>query len=82
MEQTLRAAGQDSGPLCLSVLLNISRSYYELENYDRAAEYFRKVAAEDPTLVEQYSYLQTGEETGKAAAVGALGSVIFAGEDE
>ncbi len=82
VEQTLRAAGQDSGPLCLSVLLNISRSYYELENYDKAAEYFRKVAAEDPTLVEQYSYLQTGEETGKAAAVGALGSVIFAGEDE
>ncbi|MCP4162955.1 MAG: tetratricopeptide repeat protein, partial [Deltaproteobacteria bacterium] len=41
------------------VLLNISRSYYELENYDKAALYSEKMGEIDSELGSRYSYLSS-----------------------
>jgi hypothetical protein len=80
-EQVLDAAGQSDSSLYLTVLLNISRAYYELENYEKASEYFQKVAERDPSLVEQYAYLRSAKEGERAAEVGASAAIIFAGEE-
>jgi len=81
-EQTLDAGGQSESSLYLAVLLNISRAYYELENYDKASEYFQMVAKRDPTLVEQYAYLSSAKEGERAADVSSSATIIFAGETE
>ena len=81
-EQTLDAVGQSGSSLYLAVLLNISRAYYELENFDKASEYFQKVAERDPTLVEQYAYLNSAKEGERAADVSSSATIIFAGETE
>lgn len=81
-EQTLDAVGQSGSSLYLAVLLNISRAYYELENFDKASEYFQKVAERDPTLVEQYAYLSSAKEGERAADVSSSATIIFAGETE
>ena len=82
VEQVLDAGGKSESSLYLAVLINISRAYYELENYDKAAEYFQKVAERDPTLVEQYAYLRSAKEGERAAEVSASATIIFAGENE
>jgi hypothetical protein len=81
-EQTLDAGGQSESSLYLAVLLNISRAYYELENYDKASEYFQKVAERDPSLVEQYAYLRSAKEGERAADVSTSATIIFAGEED
>ncbi|MBI9100364.1 MAG: hypothetical protein JEY91_17910, partial [Spirochaetaceae bacterium] len=52
-----------SSPSYAMVLLNISRSYYELENYDKALIYSEKMASVDPVLGSRYSYLSGSEGT-------------------
>jgi tetratricopeptide (TPR) repeat protein len=78
----LESGGKSESSLYLAVLLNISRAYYELENYDKASEYFDRVAERDPTLVEEYAYLRSAKEGERAAEVGASTGIIFAGENE
>ena len=82
VEQIMDAGGKGESSLYLAVLLNISRAYYELENFDKASEYFQKVAERDPTLVEQYAYLSSAREGERAAEVSASAAIIFAGENE
>jgi tetratricopeptide (TPR) repeat protein len=81
-EQVLDAGGKGDTSLYLAVLLNISRAYYELENYEKASEYYQKVAERDPALVEQYAYLHSAKEGERAADVGTAAAIIFAGENE
>jgi hypothetical protein len=81
-EQILQEGGKSDTSLYLAVLLNISRAYYELENYDKASAYFDQVAERDPSLVEQYAYLRSAKEGERAAEVGASSGIIFAGENE
>jgi len=62
------------------VLLNISRSYYELENYDKAALFSEKMAAVDPELGVRYSYLSSSEGT-RSADVSASLDILFIEEE-
>jgi len=79
--EALRASGDTDSPLYLTVLLNIARAYYELENYERAGEYFKQVGAKNPALVQQYSYLSGADSGGRAAEVRAQPRIRFAGEE-
>ena len=56
----------------MKLLLNISRTYYQLTRYDRAQEYFARAEELDPASVEEYSYL--------ASAGGAAGTEDREGE--
>lgn len=64
------------------VVLNLSRSYYELENYDLAAEYSDKLKDLNPQLAEQFSYLSTGESGSRAADIHSRVDILFAEGDE
>jgi tetratricopeptide (TPR) repeat protein len=84
-EESLVAGGKSGSSLYPRVLLNISRSYYEMENYAKAAEYYEKAAGADPKFVEKYAYLSAGDAapaaTGRGAAVSAP-EILFAGDGE
>jgi hypothetical protein len=81
-EQTMIASARTDSPLYPRVLLNISRSYYELENFEQATVYFDKAAAVDPTLVGTYSYLKSGQAASGSRAAGATGPQILYAEGE
>jgi tetratricopeptide (TPR) repeat protein len=81
-EQTMIASARQDSPLYPRVLLNISRSYYELENFDQATAYFEKAAAVDATLVASYGYLKTGQAASGSRAAGATGPQILYAEGE
>ncbi|MBN1837299.1 MAG: tetratricopeptide repeat protein [Spirochaetales bacterium] len=76
VEQYMKEQEKTGFSVYPTVLLNLARCYYELENYDRAAQYFQKVRELDPRLIEGYAYLDRGE-GGRAAAAGT-DSVRFA----
>lgn len=72
--------GRTASSSYAKVLLNISRSYYELENYDKASLYSEKMAAVDPELGSRYSYLSSTEGT-RSADVSATLDVLFIEEE-
>jgi tetratricopeptide (TPR) repeat protein len=81
-EERLAAGGLEGSSLFLSVLVNISRAYYELENYEKATWYFEQAAVRDPSLAQQYAYLSKKEKGEKGALAGESGRVLFAGGEE
>jgi hypothetical protein len=81
VEDTLKTAGDTDSQLYLTTLLNIARTYYELENFEKATEYFDQVAMKNPALVQDYSYLSGGTAGGRAAGVRAQPQIRFAGEE-
>jgi tetratricopeptide (TPR) repeat protein len=62
--------GNQSSPAYGGVLLNIARSYYELENYDQAGIYYDKAAAVDPSVSKSYAYLKAGPSSGGGSTTG------------
>ncbi len=82
IEKLFEEKDRTTGPTYLQVLLNISRSYYELENYDKASSYFDKIIIIDPSKEEQFSYLQSSGGETKAARIGSFTSLLFADEEE
>lgn len=60
VENTLESAGRTTSSSYTTVLLNISQSYYQLENYARASQYYERLAEVDPDLAKSYSHLQRG----------------------
>ena len=81
---SLEADGRQGSSLYARILLNISRSYYELEDYGQAATYFDKAAAADPGLVNSFQYLKSGQGggNGSRAAEQSGPQVLFAPGDE
>ncbi|MBN2049923.1 MAG: tetratricopeptide repeat protein [Spirochaetales bacterium] len=59
------------------VVLNLSRTYYELENYDLANQYSARLKELNPALAEEYSYLSTGESGSRAADIHSRPDVLF-----
>lgn len=79
-EEDYERKGRTTSGSYASVLLNISRSYYELENYDKAALYSQKMAEVDPELGNRYAYL--GDSGGaRAADISAALDIIFVEEE-
>ncbi|MBB6478509.1 transglutaminase domain-containing protein [Spirochaeta isovalerica] len=72
--------GRTSSDSYAKVLLNISRSYYELENYDKAALYSQKMAEVAPELGDRYAYLGGSGGT-RAADIGAALDILFVEEE-
>jgi len=72
--------GRQGSSLYGRLLLNISRAYYELENYAQAAAYYDKAAASDPTLVNNFGYLKSGQGggSGSRAAEASGAKPLFA----
>ncbi len=81
VEQTLVDDGKDTTSSYSAVLLNLSRCYYEIENYEKSSEYSRKLAEVDPELAEQYSYLASSDGSTRAADVSGFKSVLFTDEE-
>lgn len=64
------------------IALALSRIYNEMENYDRSAEEFEKLADLDPELAEEYAYLGTvSGDTARASEAGQMkGEMIWESE--
>ena len=60
VEESLVDRGREDTLTHLKVLMSISRAYYELENFDKASEYYDMVAAKDPDLAAEYDFIAKG----------------------
>lgn len=60
------------------ILFEKGQTYFELENYDKAAETFKKVIAEKPDLVKAMRYLAecNGKLGNKKEAINAYEQII------
>ena len=58
------------------LLLNISKTYYEIENFDLATFYSSQLAEINPALADRYAYLADSG-GGRAADVSAAGDILF-----
>jgi tetratricopeptide (TPR) repeat protein len=63
-------------------LVNLSRCYYEMEDYERSRQYFERASAADPGLADRYAYLKTAAGGGRQAAAAPKEDLLFAGEEE
>jgi tetratricopeptide (TPR) repeat protein len=84
-ERLLRARGRDGRSNALAtVLINVSRSHYELANYDQAESYYAQAAEQGPEVVEQFSYLAnvaSDGATGRASDAGQGPDILFMDEE-
>lgn len=80
VEKDFVARGRTSSGIFHVVLLNLSRSYYQLENFDMAGEYMRKLGDLNPAMAEEYAYL-SAEDSSRGARVGADMSALFVEEE-
>ena len=82
----LKSEGKEKSTTAVKVLINLARSSYMLEEYDKANDYFSKAKTIDPSLTEKYEYLSSGAEgeSGRGAARGyeMAQSIIFDDEEE
>jgi len=83
-QDAMDADGRQGSSLYARILVNISRSYYELEDYGQAASYYDKAAAVDATLVNTYGYLKSGQGggSGSRAAEASGPQTLFAEGEE
>jgi len=81
-EAAAGTAGAEGASLKPLFLMNISRCYYEMEEYDRSREYFERAASADPTLADRYAYLKAAAGGGRQAAVAPREDLLWAGEEE
>ena len=84
VRDSMEADGRQGSSLYARILLNISRSYYELEDFGQAATYYEKAAAADPGLVNSFQYLKSGQGggNGSRAAEQSGPKVLFATGEE
>ncbi len=80
-ETELVNLNRQKSSLYVKVVLNISRSYYELEEYDRANEYYKAIREINPELADEYNYLGKIADDGGRASDMSGGSGLFFGDD-
>jgi tetratricopeptide (TPR) repeat protein len=80
-ERTLVEAEKQSSAIYPKILLNIARTYYELENYDRVSEYYDRVTELDPALTAKYTYLHSDSGGSRASDAGSFSEVLFVDEE-
>jgi tetratricopeptide (TPR) repeat protein len=81
-EQALATAGAEGGSLLPLFLMNISRCYYEMEDYERSRQYFERATTADPALEGRYAYLKAAAGGGRQAAAAPKEDLLWAGEEE
>ncbi|MBI9103014.1 MAG: hypothetical protein JEY99_11405 [Spirochaetales bacterium] len=81
VEQAMNESGKNTSSSYSAVLLNLSRCYYEIENYDKSADYSERLASIDPELAAQYSYLASSDGSTRASEVSGFRNVQFSDED-
>lgn len=81
-EAALDAAGPEAGPLRPLLLVNLSRCYYDMEDYERSRAYYQRAVAADPSMEARYEYLASAAGGGRQAAAAPRDDLRFAGEDE
>ncbi len=64
----LRALKLD--PERVAVLINLAKTYWEMENYEEAQKYYNRARELDPVLPEKYRYLESERTGGRAAEAG------------
>lgn len=81
----LERAGRGNSSTAFKVLINLSRTNYALEEYDKADAYFLKAKSVDPAASKDYEYLSSGAGNGSgrgSAVMSGKGGILFAGETE
>ena len=81
-EEVLAGSGAKASRNAAIVSVNISRCYYELEDFARAKEYIAKAAAIDPALADPFAYIKTAGDSTRAAAAAPTAGVIYAEGEE
>ena len=80
-EENILERGRQSSKLYGMILLNISKSYYELENFDKATEYFAKATDIQPDYEQQFGHLRSSETSGaRSSNVSRRGGTLFSGD--
>jgi len=79
-------SGRSDGPAMLKLLINLSRTCYQLGSYDDAGDYFARAQRIDPSGADQFSYLArepSSSGVGRASESEAIGaSIEFFGEED
>lgn len=75
-EQRFQDMGRTTSASYSRLLLNISKTYHEIENYDLAAFYSDKLAEVNPGLADRYAYLADSAGA-RAADVSSAGDILF-----
>jgi len=70
-EERLRNAGRTDSASYARLLLNISKTYHEVENFDQAARYSEILSEVNPQLADRYAYLADGAGARAADVTGA-----------
>ncbi len=79
----LQQQGMAQTDTASKLLLNLSKTNYELERYDESREYYTKAHSINPEKTEQYAYLGGGTgEVRASAAVDNKTDILYAGEEE
>jgi len=82
---SLEQANQSSGTKMVKLFINLSRTYYQLESYDDAQEYFSKAETLDAEAASEYSYLAVAgksSDSGRAAENENISEEILFFEEE
>ncbi len=81
--EKLESAGRDTSKSALNVYLNISKCYYQLEQYQQARSTYEDASAINGEYSDKYSYLAAADTSGAVrAAESEWEKIIFLEEDE
>ena len=80
VEKQYLSSGREDSSSFHVVLLNISRSYYSLENFEMAGEYMARLQELSPSMAAQFSHL-SGDEKSRASRIQTDSSSMFVEED-
>jgi len=79
-EENLIDRHREDTPTFQSLLLNIAKSYHELENFDRAQEYYDRLRELNPDMAARNTYLEEGQ--GRASQAQQGPGIIYVNPDE
>lgn len=80
---SLKRKNRGRTQVAAKVLLNMSKAYYAIEDFDQAESYYKQAETIDKGLVEQHSYLASVSEGGSGRAAEAVETtVLFLDEEE
>jgi tetratricopeptide (TPR) repeat protein len=81
-EEACAVSGAEGANLLPKFLMNLSRCYYEMEDYERSRQYYERAIGADPNLATSYAYLAAAAGGGRQAAAAPKEDLLFAGEEE